>query len=120
MVKQRREHYRVNYPENLRPMILTDNQILSVIDISADGIKFKTGNAEEFTIGSLFSGHIKFYDDPELIDCKGQIIRQSNEIVTLFLEKPIPVERIKLENLFIAYKLQLLLMNNLNPRKQSI
>ena len=120
MTEQRREHYRVYYPDSLRPTILTENKIHKVIDISEDSVKFKTNDIETFSIGNMFSGNIKFHDDPELIDCRGQILRVIDNEVIIFLEKPISVQRIKLENIFIAYKFQLFLINNFSLYKQSV
>jgi len=120
MAEQRRENYRINYPESLRPSILIENKTYKVIDISINSLKFTTDNTEIFSVGNIFSGNIKFYDDAEFIDFKGQILRVVNDEIIVFLEKPISLQRIKLENIFIAYRLQLLLMSNLAASKQSV
>jgi len=115
MMNQRREHYRISYPDTLRPLILTESKTYKIIDISVDGVRLKTDKAETFSAGNIFSGYIKFYDDPELVDFNGQILRTDNDEIIVFFENPITIQRIKIENLFIAYKLQLsLLMNNLS------
>jgi len=116
MMKQRREHYRVSYPDTLRPLILTESKTHKVIDISVDGVRFKIDKTETFSAGNIFSGYIKFHDDPELVDFNSQILRVANDEIIVFFEKPISIQRIKIENIFIAYKLQLsLLMSNLSP-----
>ena len=120
MVVQRREHYRVNYPDSLRPTILTETKIHEVIDISLNSIRFKIDDSETFSIGDSFSGQLKFYDDLDTVKFEGQILRILDKEIIISLERPLSIQRIKQENLFIAYKLQLLLLSNLPLYNQSV
>lgn len=118
MLEQRREHYRVHYPSGLSPSLMISGRSYDVVDISEKGLKFKATDIDNFYLGCGIAGDIKFYEDDELIECYGEVLRLTDDEVVVSLTDTIPVSRIKVENLFLTYHLKLNLINQEQISKQ--
>ena len=103
MIEQKREYYRVEYPLNDRPALLSMDDEFEVVDISEGGLKFKVEASEHFSVGDELGGKIKFSDN-YTFDCKGKIIRIDDDNVAINYAHHLPLERVRLEHLLLIKK----------------
>ena len=103
MIEQKREYYRVEYPLNDRPALLSMDDEFEVVDISEGGLKFKVGVSEHFAVGDELGGTIKFSDN-HTFDCKGKIIRIDDDNVAINYAHHLPLERVRSEHLLLIQK----------------
>ena len=103
MIEQKREYYRVEYPLNDRPALLSKEGEFEIIDISEGGVKFKAENYRHFSVGDMLGLSIKFSDN-YTFNCMGKIVRIDNENVAVNNMHHIPLERIRSEHLQLIQK----------------
>ncbi|MDH5736004.1 MAG: PilZ domain-containing protein [Gammaproteobacteria bacterium] len=103
MIEQKREYYRVEYPINDRPVLLSRDKKFEVIDISEGGVKFRVDNNGCFLVGDVLGVSIRFSDN-YIFNCMGKIVRVDNENVAVNNLHHIPLERIRSEHLQLIQK----------------
>lgn len=106
MIEQKREYYRIEYPVNDRPALLSMDDEFEVIDISEGGVKFKADSTESFSIGDVLGAKIKFSDN-NMFDCTGRVVRIDDDNVAINHLHHIPLERIRAEHLLLIQKYKL-------------
>ncbi len=90
MKKEKRDDFRVKFPDIERPKLTMSEERFDVLDISKRAIRFSLGTKLRATIT---------FRDGESLNVEGAILRiQSNEII-LRLSKDMPSERIFREHL---------------------
>lgn len=100
MNEQRRNYFRVVYPHNDRPVIFTHDDSFVAIDVSEYGLRFFAWQSEEFRGKSDLSFVLEFTDG-EQFHLSGRVLRAEQNEVALQLNNPIPLERIRVEELFL-------------------
>ncbi|MDH5767265.1 MAG: PilZ domain-containing protein [Gammaproteobacteria bacterium] len=100
-VKQR-QHYRLNYPEVYRPLLVVDVCDYEIEDISQYGLKFKVDDDLSFLIEDEILAVITFPSGKEY-ELSGQVIRVDQGYVSVKLDTPLPLDLIKSESLHVHY-----------------
>ena len=103
MIEQKREYYRVEYPLNERPALLSMDDEFEVVDISEGGLKFKVDSNINLSVGDELGGTIKFSDNYTFV-CKGKVIRIDDGKVAINYTHNLPLERVRLEHLLLIQK----------------
>ncbi|MDH5764790.1 MAG: PilZ domain-containing protein [Gammaproteobacteria bacterium] len=106
MIEQKREYYRVEYPENDRPALVFMDNEFEILDVSEGGVRFKVEKADDFIIGELVGATIKFADD-YTFKCTGKIVRIDDNNIAINNIHHIPLERIRAEHLLMIRKYNL-------------
>ncbi len=84
-----REFYRVEYPEQERPLIKINEDELEVIDISEKGGKFLNDKGVKLDPGSMVEGTITFHNG-EAITVMGKVLRAFSDQVVICFTKGVP------------------------------
>jgi len=100
MTEQRREYYRVEYPILDRPVLSAKAGQFEVIDVSEFGVRFKQENPCLFEPGMHLDARIRFNDGNEF-ECRGRVLRCDEESVSAQLHKPISMQRIRAESIYL-------------------
>jgi len=97
---ERRQSYRVRYPEENNPKIVIKEVEYDILDLSETGLRFKL--KEDLKLpGDLFHAQVKLHDGKE-VDVLGRIIRITGEDAAMFLVvKKIPYQIILSEQAFL-------------------
>lgn len=103
MIEQKREYYRVEYPMNDRPALLSRDDEFEIIDISEGGLKFKKDSNTDFSVGDVLGGTIKFSDN-YFFKCMGKVVRIDDDNVAINHTHHLPLERIRAEHLLLIQK----------------
>ena len=74
---ERRNHYRVLYPEKEHPVIIIKEIPFDILDISETGVRFKLKDNKKLP-GDLFHAHVILHDGKD-VDVLGRIIRMTGE-----------------------------------------
>lgn len=92
-----RNHFRVEYPEKVRPQFEAKKKSFPIINISESGILFEFKKDEgRATIGGKVKGQITFRDN-ETVQIEGVILRHKDDRIALKLSLGIPFQRIMSE-----------------------
>lgn len=100
MVEQKREYFRVEFPNSYRPSLTMDVDNYEIEDVSEFGMKFKVGEGNPFTVNDLIIGTITFPDGKDF-DLSGQVTRIDDGCVILELAEPLPLSKIRAEHLYL-------------------
>ena len=103
MPEQRREYFRLEYPETYRPTLQSRNEDYEVVDLSEFGVKFKVNDIEPFLLGDEVAANIRFHDD-EYFECRGKVIRFGQAEVVINLSDPLPLQKIRSEHIYLINK----------------
>ncbi len=101
----RREFYRVEYPDGYRPKMVLRHKAgevkkYEVIDISEKGINIVGKEMSELRPKSKIDAQITFTDG-ESVDIKGKVLRVNEDQVAIYLAKGIPLPRIIKEQMLL-------------------
>ena len=100
MVEQKREYFRVEFPQSYRPSLEMDVDHYEIADVSEFGIRFNAGGDNSFTINDLIIGTIVFPDGKDF-ELSGQVTRIDDGYVSLELAEPLPLSKIRAEHLYL-------------------
>ena len=101
----RREFYRVEYPDGYRPKMVLRHKAgevkkCDVVDISEKGISIAGEEVSELKPKSKIEAQITFMDG-ESVDVKGKVLRVNEDQVAIYLAKGIPLPRIIKEQMLL-------------------
>ncbi len=82
--RNRREHYRVEYPISSRPKLIIEGIQYEVMDVSEKGIRFLSESSNEFQVESEVKGKIVFHDN-EVQEVEGTILRVAEKQTIIYL-----------------------------------
>ncbi len=101
----RRQSYRVMYPQEYHPVLLIRNIEYDVLDLSETGLRFKIKENVKLP-GDLFHAVVKLHDEKN-IEVLGRIVRITGEHAAMFLVvKKIPYQFILSEQAYLRLKAQ--------------
>lgn len=96
----RRENYRIIYPETYHPSLVIRNIQFDIMDLSETGLRFKLKENVKLP-GDLFHAQVKLHDDSN-VEILGRIIRISGQHAAMFMVvKKIPYQIILSEQAFL-------------------
>ena len=100
MSSQRRQYFRIEYPRTCRPALILQGRTYAVTDLSEYGVKFQVADTGPFGLGLALEMIIRFVDGEE---CRlaGEITRTEKNTVCLLLTEPVPLKRIRSEELYL-------------------
>ena len=100
--KHPRNYFRVEYPHEVRPQILIDEQSYPVINLCEGGVKFvirdETRDAEKD-----YEAVIVFHNSDQT-DVIGKLIRSEKDAVVFQLSEGVPLQQIMSEQRFLLNK----------------
>ena len=97
---ERRQSYRIRYPEDRKPKIVIKDVEYEILDLSETGLRFKLKDDLKLP-GDLFHAQVKLHDGKD-VDILGRIIRITGEDAAMFLVvKKIPYQIILSEQAFL-------------------
>lgn len=94
MTKQKREHFRVEFPSSYQPALKLDTDSYDIHDVSEYGVKFKVDGDNPFMLDELVVANIVFPDSAKL-ELSGQIVRIDGGFVSMELAAPLPLTKIR-------------------------
>ncbi|MFW2374547.1 MAG: hypothetical protein ACN4GM_15585 [Gammaproteobacteria bacterium] len=103
MPEQRREFYRVEFPEQERPMLFLDEISYDVLDICEAGIRFEVENIASLVGNGRVDAQIRFRDGG-VVDSSGDILYQRENSLVVILDNPISLRRVRAEHLYLINK----------------
>ncbi len=96
----RRESFRIQYPEDKQPKIIIKSVEYEVIDMSETGVRFRIDDSHKMP-GDLFHAKVILHNNVT-IEVLGRIIRVTGEDAAMFLlVKKIPYQIILSEQAFL-------------------
>lgn len=102
---ERRQCYRVIYPEDYHPTLMIRNTEYEILDLSETGLKIRLKENTKLP-GDLFHAEVKLHDE-STIEIMGRIIRITGEHAAMFLVvKKIPYQFILSEQAFLRQRNQ--------------
>lgn len=87
--EQRRQVYRIQYPESDRPQLVTDLGSFDLVDCSEAGMQFQLGGAAAPAITSTVTGRVTF-GMGETAEVAGVVLRVDNDMVAVRFARSIP------------------------------
>ena len=93
MQKDRRNFYRILYPDVSCPKLLLSGYTFNVIDISEEGLRFNNLSHDGFKNGLGVSGSVTFPDGESFL-IYGEVKRVNDKEVSISLKRPIPLRKI--------------------------
>jgi hypothetical protein len=96
----RRNFFRIAYPEHERPRLVLGSTICEVVDCSEGGLLFRPSPLEDYRVGQEIHGRLRLSGGRET-PIAGEIIRVSDEAVSVKLEVGIPFGLILKEQLHL-------------------
>ena len=100
---ERRQSYRVVYPQDYHPVLLIRNSEYEILDLSETGLRFRLKENQKLP-GDLFHAQVKLHDG-STIEVLGRIVRITGEHAAMFLVvKKIPYQFILSEQSFLRQK----------------
>ena len=103
MREQRREFYRVEFPEQERPKLFLNEISYEVMDICEAGIRFEVDDVESLIDNGRIDAQIRFRDGA-VVDSSGNILYQRENSLVVILDKPISLRRVRAEHLYLINK----------------
>ncbi len=99
-----RNHFRIEYPKEVRPKIEIGDQVFEVINLCEGGVKFSlVKSSPKMDEKKPILGKIVFYDSEEK-NVIGTIIRSDKSSIVLKFTEGIPYQKIMNEQRFILKK----------------
>lgn len=96
----RRQNYRIIYPEIYHPNLIIRNIEFDVLDLSETGVRFKLKENVKLP-GDLFHAEVKLHDNSK-VEVLGRIIRISGQHAAMFMVvKKIPYQIILAEQAYL-------------------
>jgi len=96
----RRESYRIQYPQEKQPKLIIKSDGYDVLDMSETGVRFRIGENDKMP-GDLFHAKVVLHNNVT-IEILGRIIRVTGEDAAMFLlVKKIPYQIILSEQAFL-------------------
>ena len=96
----RRQNYRIIYPEAYHPSLVIRNIPFEIIDLSETGLRFKLKENVKLP-GDLFHAEVKLHDESN-VEILGRIIRISGQHAAMFMVvKKIPYQIILSEQAYL-------------------
>jgi hypothetical protein len=97
---ERRQNYRIIYPETYHPSLVIRNIQFDIMDLSETGLRFKLKENIKLP-GDLFHAEVKLHDDSN-VEILGRIIRISGQHAAMFMVvKKIPYQIILAEQTYL-------------------
>lgn len=97
---ERRQNYRIIYPDTYRPSLVIRNTQFDIIDLSENGVRFKLKENVKLP-GDLFHAEVRLHNDSS-VEILGKIIRIGGEDAAMFmLVKKIPYQIILAEQAYL-------------------
>lgn len=96
MSENRRQHFRVEYPSESAPKLLSSGETLKVLDLSEHGLRFQPKSTVTFKTGNNFAGSLTFQSGESFL-VFGIIRRVNTDTISIELKKPIPLRIIMAE-----------------------
>ncbi len=93
MSVNKRQHYRVFFPEAESPHLVVDGKTYRVLDVSEYGVRFVTRTAGNLSAGMVIHGALTF-NDRETFVIHGTVRRIAGNEIALQLRQPIPYRKI--------------------------
>lgn len=103
MHEQRREFFRVEFPEHERPELFLDELSYQVLDICEAGIRFEVENITSLIRSGRIDAQIRFRDGT-VADSSGNILYRRENSIVVILDKPISLRRVRAEHLYLINK----------------
>ena len=103
MSEQRREFYRVEFPEHERPQLLLDECSYEVLDVCEAGIRFEVEDVASLISNGRVDAQMRFRDGA-LVDSSGTILYQRENSIVVILDQPISLRRVRAEHLYLINK----------------
>jgi hypothetical protein len=94
---QRRQHFRVSFPENNGPRLLIGGILYSVIDMSEHGLRIRNPLRHKMP-QDLFVAHLNFPEN-ESVKIVGSVVRKDKDQVAIHLVVGIPYKIILREQM---------------------
>jgi len=85
-----REHHRIQYPLPARPHLVVEGRSFEVIDLSAQGIRFRLDEGLSFALRDEVAGTIRFRRD-ESVEVTGVVVRVTGREVAVKLDVGVPL-----------------------------
>ena len=96
----RRQNYRIIYPETYHPNLIIRNIEFDIMDLSETGVRFKLKENVKLP-GDLFHAEVKLHDDSN-VEVLGRIIRISGQHAAMFMVvKKIPYQIVLAEQAYL-------------------
>ncbi|PKO00773.1 MAG: hypothetical protein CVU42_02790 [Chloroflexi bacterium HGW-Chloroflexi-4] len=97
---ERRQNYRIIYPETYHPNLIIRNNQFDILDLSETGVRFKLKENVKLP-GDLFHAEVKLHND-STVEVLGRIIRITGQHAAMFMVvKKIPYQIILAEQAFL-------------------
>lgn len=88
-----REHYRIEYPTAARPTLIAGNLEHEVLDVSEQGLRFRTVSGESWELGDTVAGSVRFQQRAE-VRVSGVVVRIIEKEIAVHLTTGIPLKLI--------------------------
>ncbi|MDP3721165.1 MAG: PilZ domain-containing protein [Anaerolineaceae bacterium] len=96
----RRQNYRIIYPETYHPSLMIRNIQYDILDLSETGVRFKLKENVKLP-GDLFHAEVKLHNDSN-VEILGRIIRITGQHAAMFMVvKKIPYQVILAEQAYL-------------------
>ena len=93
---EKRKHFRIKYPVDVRPFLVLMGKRFQVIDISESGLKFKSLDGAGLKVGSALEGEIDFAQRQKY-QFKGTIVRAVGDLLMVQFDQHCPQDVLKKE-----------------------
>ena len=100
---EKRNHYRIQYPENDCPSLMIDGHHYRVVDLSEKGIMFVASNFKDFPPEKEITGSVTFQDNESFL-VRAAVQRNTKENISVVLIKPLPLRKIMAEQRYLITK----------------
>ncbi len=100
MFDQKREYFRVEFNRTYHPSLELDVDSYEVRDVSEYGIRFDVMGDNPFMTDELVVASIIFPDNKKY-ELSGQIVRIDGSSISLKLDAPLPLDKIRAEHLHL-------------------
>lgn len=95
-MRTKRNHFRVEYPSEVRPLVHMRGRIMPVINLSEAGILFTVNDDFDPAVGKTLKAEVIF-EDQEKFAIIGKVLRCSESHIAMHLSQGIPLQRIMSE-----------------------
>ena len=103
MAEQRREFYRVEFPEHERPVLFLNEIFYEVLDICEAGLRFEVDDVASIIGNGRIDAQLRFRDGA-MVDSSGDILYQRDNSIVVILDNPISLRRVRAEHLYLINK----------------
>ncbi|MCW8956908.1 MAG: hypothetical protein OQL09_08500 [Gammaproteobacteria bacterium] len=103
MPEQKREFYRVEFPEQESPVLFLNEICYKVLDICEAGIRFEVEDMGSLIRNGRIDAQLRFRDGA-MVDSSGNILYQRENSIVIILDQPISLRRVRAEHLYLINK----------------